>query len=275
MTKTVAMTAFGLSSIPVFPPALKPGTCPWGVGGSSPSHHAHPRRSTIVSRRNANKTKEKRRGDNRRPNRVGELIRREISPIIDDAFSMAFETEKGSPVLVSVEDVMCSPDLRNARVSISIMGTVDQKALVLKWLKDTKKSLRFELAQCLHMKYVPELIFGESEVSSATKTVNILEMLAYEREEKAKLQSGVAVAPEPIPGGTDLEVNADAAGAILDDDDIEADTIAPSYTDRDMDADDNPEIVDVGEDDDDLEGMSDESIRKLLFSNIDLQDGGV
>lgn len=266
----------------MFAPGFQPRLCPSRAGGSLSAQNVHPRRVTIECRRNAGKTKEKRRGDGRRPNRVGELIRREISPIIDDAFAMAFESESKSPVLVSVENVMCSPDLRNARVSISVMGTVEQKALVLKWLKDTKKSLRFELAQCLHMKYVPELIFGESEVSSAAKTVDILEQLAYERAEKEKLRSDVALAPDPLPGGADMEVNADDAGAILDDDPFDADTIAPSYTtaaefanrETEADEDDNPEIVDIGEEDDDLDAMSDENIRKLLFSKIDLQDEG-
>ncbi len=280
------VTAFGLSPASAVVISARKGTCSNRIRGlQRHDYRLLSEGRTIVCRRNAGKSKDKRRGDGRRPFQVGELIRREISPIIEDAFSAAFDGESDVPVLVSVVDVTCSPDLRNARVSISVLGSEDQKKLVLKWLKNARKSIRFELAQCLHMKYVPELQFGQSEVAQATKTVNILEMLAHEREEKAKRQAGVAVVSEPFSFDEDMELNADAAGAILDDDLLVSDSIAPSYTtspDFSMfnasvgtgDANnEEPLIVDIGDNDEDLEEMSDENVRKLLFRRLDEEDG--
>lgn len=250
------------------------------------------KRRTTECRRSTGKSRERKRGDGRRSSRVGELIRHEISPIVEDAFADVFDWEKtGPPVVVSVDDVICSQDLRNARVNISVLGNEEQKKLVMKWLKESQKSLRFELAQCIHMKYVPELIFGESETASAAKTVDIIDMLAYEREEKAKRAGGVAVAPAPDQLSIHDDLSADAGDGILDDEFAETDVIGPSYLnslyspedDNDLTdsqirqgsdtvEDDGARIVDLGDDDEDFSELSDDNLRKLLFNRLDEED---
>lgn len=236
----------------------------------------------IECKRSSGKARERKRGDGRRPSRVGELIRHEISPIVEDAFADAFDLEddKGTPVVLSVDDVRCSPDLRNVRVNISVMGNTEQKKQVLKWLKESRKSLRFELAQCIHMKYVPELIFGETETNAVANTVGIIERLRMEREEKATL--GVDVAPAPLQTSIHDDLNVDAGEAIVDDDDDDDDNIGPSYLTRINDIDvpaddeseegDGPLIVDIDEDDDDLSEMADDRVRQLLFQKLGEED---
>jgi len=207
------------------------------------------------------------------------MIYREITPIVEDAFANAFEgedTKDSGPVVVSVEGVSLTPDLRTARVRVTVQGSVAQKRQVLKWLKQTSKSLRFELAQCIHMKYVPELSFGESDEPSAVRTVDLLERLERERKEKGASQKYEA--EDNIKQAFDME-DAIFAG---DDDDGDEGTIGPSYMlqtprddedddknvdDDDIDDDDN--IVNVDESDEDLEEMSDEKFRRLVYGRID------
>jgi hypothetical protein len=58
------------------------------------------------------------------------------------------------------------------------------------------------------MKYVPELIFAESEVAQAVRAVNILDMLAKEREMKQNNNSMVGGGPRS--GGTSNSVTTTA-----------------------------------------------------------------
>lgn len=216
----------------------------------------------------------KRRGDGRRSNRVGELIRREISAIIDDAFARSFSSQDSTaPVLVSVVDVRCSDDLRNARVSVSVLGTDEEKNSALRWLRGARKELRYELAQCVHLKYIPELSFTESEMAQAVKTVDILNMLAKEREEKQLLRSKQAAGVGTVHTGaastateSDLDMDASADDAlILDDLDIDG------LIDEEDEADDAL-IVDVTDEDEDLEVMSDDKVRSVLFNTLAEED---
>lgn len=216
----------------------------------------------------------KRRGDGRRPNRVGELIRREISAIVDDAFARSFPSQESTaPVLVSVVDVTCSDDLKNARVSVSVLGTDVQKNLALRWLRGARKELRYELAQCVHLKYIPELSFTESEMAQAMKTVDILNMLAKEREEKRLLPSNQAAGVGAVPAGAastdtgsfvDLDASADDA-LILEDLDIDG------LIDEEDEAEDVL-IVDVTDEDEDLEAMSDDKMKSVLFKTLEEED---
>lgn len=166
-------------------------------------------------------------GEGRRPHRVGELIRREVGKIIDDTISTTYRSETGGALLISVVDVKCSSDLRNARVSISVLGSNDQRREAVTHLRQSAKEIRFQLAQSIRMKYVPDLSFVESELADATNTVQILNMLAKEREEKAQRTSelvdsavGVDVGAPSSSMSTDdsLDYDTSAEDAIIFDD---------------------------------------------------------
>lgn len=212
-----------------------------------------------------------RRGDGRRPNRVSELIRRELAPIVDDVFAQ-MPTSATAPTIVSVVDVRCSDDLRNARVSVSVLGSDDEKKLALSWLRENRRAMRFELAQCVRgMKSVPELSFVESEVAQAVRTVGILDMLAKKRAEKEA--DGMAVAPVEA-AVEDLDMDAMADDPFVDVEGSEERSESSfnkdgiDYVDEDDDFADEL-IIEVDADDDEAEdaydGMDDESVRQLLF----------
>lgn len=216
--------------------------------------------------------RDRRRGDGRRPNRVGELIRRELSPIINDFLSRSFKSSKpvASAVLVSVVDVRCADDLRNATVSISVLGTDEQRQEVLRWLKSARKDLRFALAQAVYLKYMPDLCFEESEMSQAVKTVNVLNKLEREREgrktgaasrgETDSVFSSISSTSLDSKGEDDMDLSDD--GIIMDDLDGFEDEI---------DEDDSAEdaiIIDVDGGEESMEGLSDESVRDVLYKTL-------
>jgi len=90
----------------------------------------------------------------RRIERVNELIREEISELI--------RREVKDPRLdsfISVTEVMTSPDLRHARVFVSIMGTDEEKQQVEKGLAAAAGFLRRQLGERLTLRYTPELVF--------------------------------------------------------------------------------------------------------------------
>lgn len=212
---------------------------------------ANPGRTLTVQCKRGSNHRNRQRGDGRRPNRVGELIRREISPIIDDAFARYFRLEDGeSPILVSVVDVKCSDDLRSARVSVSVFGTDEQKTEALRWLRGARKELRFELAQCVHLKHIPELSFRESEMAAAVRTMSLLDTLAKEREVKSS---------ETVESGEESYQGAVADSVSLDD---LGDFEFGGYIDEDDDAEDGV-IIDVAGDDEDEEGVAFNADKEL------------
>lgn len=230
------------------------------------------------------------RGDGRRPFRVGEVVRRELARIVDEVFQAnggeiaGIDGESKSKVFVSVVDVRCSDDLRNATVGVSVLGTETQRKLSLAWLKENRKAVRFELAKAMAgSKRVPDLSFAESEVAAAVRTVGLLDRLTKEREGKED-EVGEA-------GEEDLEMDAMAKGAFLDGD-VEEEAfydVAPRSEDEERLYDDDDDFDDdmvveldgdLGDDEDDdiledsiLAGdyadMEDEKVRDLLFKTPD------
>ena len=107
----------------------------------------------------------------RRRERVGELIREELSDLI--------RREVKDPRLsglISVTEVVTSPDLRHARVFVSIMGTEEEKQQVEKGLAAAKGFLRKGLGERLTLRYTPELIFQRDEsIERGSRLLQLIE----------------------------------------------------------------------------------------------------
>ncbi len=110
----------------------------------------------------------------RRRERVGELIREELSDLI--------RREVKDPRLsglISVTEVVTSPDLRHARVFVSIMGTEEEKQQVEKGLAAAKGFLRRGLGERLTLRYTPELIFQRDEsIERGSRLLQLIEEVA-------------------------------------------------------------------------------------------------
>lgn len=101
--------------------------------------------------------------------RVCELIKRELGVIIGR--DLKFEAP-----LVSVRAVDITPDLKNAHVFISAIGTKWQKAQALQLLEENRQHLQHELSRRVVIKYTPHLHFQLDEsIERGTRVLNLLD----------------------------------------------------------------------------------------------------
>ena len=92
---------------------------------------------------------------------LGELINREVT----------FQA-----VLVTVQQVDITPDLKNAHVFVSVMGNPEQSREALAKLHAKRKSLQHLLSKRVVLKFTPHLHFKLDEtIERGTRIINILE----------------------------------------------------------------------------------------------------
>ncbi|MDQ6655800.1 MAG: 30S ribosome-binding factor RbfA [Verrucomicrobiota bacterium] len=103
--------------------------------------------------------------------RVNEIVKRELSTIITR--DMVFEN-----VLVTVNTVDVTPDLRNAHVFVSVLGKGSHKGVIAK-LNDESVVLQRELMKKIVLKYTPHLVFHLDEsIERGARVIQILEEVA-------------------------------------------------------------------------------------------------
>lgn len=90
----------------------------------------------------------------RRTERVNELVREEISDLLQREIKDPRFTG-----LVSVTDVHVSPDLRHARVFVSIMGSPEERKETFRALTAASHFIRRELGKRMTTRHTPELDF--------------------------------------------------------------------------------------------------------------------
>lgn len=101
--------------------------------------------------------------------RVCELIKRELGVIIGR--EIKFEAP-----LVSVRAVDITPDLKNAHVFISAIGTPWQKGEAIKTLNEKRQHLQHELSRRVIIKYTPHLHFQLDEsIERGTRVLSLLD----------------------------------------------------------------------------------------------------
>jgi ribosome-binding factor A len=83
--------------------------------------------------------------------RVNEVVRRELSTIITR--DLTFDD-----VLVTINQVDVTPDLKNAHVFVSVLGKGSSKAVIEK-LDEQRVILQGELSKKVVLKYTPHLVF--------------------------------------------------------------------------------------------------------------------
>jgi len=102
--------------------------------------------------------------------RVNELVKRELSAII--ARELNFEG-----VLVSVNAVNVTPDLKNAHVFVSILGSAAGGS-VIGTLEAHRPALQAELSRHVVLKYTPHLIFHlDDSIERGARVLEILQDL--------------------------------------------------------------------------------------------------
>jgi ribosome-binding factor A len=107
----------------------------------------------------------------KRTDRVQKLARQVLGDLIHDLKDprIGFAT---------VTAVRISPDLRHARVWVSVMGTEDETNDTLEGLNSAKKHLRSELGHQMQLKYLPELNFEiDRQIDEALRVEKLLHKL--------------------------------------------------------------------------------------------------
>ena len=92
-------------------------------------------------------------GGGNRLNRINEELKREISNIINYEV-----TNSNVTGIISVTSVKISPDLRHARVSVSVLNSKNVK-LTLAGLKSSSGFIRSRIAEKINLRVTPELVF--------------------------------------------------------------------------------------------------------------------
>ena len=102
--------------------------------------------------------------------RVNELVKRELSLLITR--DMDFE-----PALVTVSSVDVTPDLKNAHVFVSVLGS-KSKYDVLEKLEAHRAILQADMAKQVVLKYTPHLVFHlDDSIERGTRIIEILQKL--------------------------------------------------------------------------------------------------
>jgi ribosome-binding factor A len=109
--------------------------------------------------------------NNRRADRVGEAIREEIATFLA-------ESAKDPRIIgfVTVTGVEVTPDLRHAKVFVSVMGSEAEKVATFEGLASTASHLRSRVGRALRLRVAPEIHFREDE--SVARAARIESLLA-------------------------------------------------------------------------------------------------
>jgi ribosome-binding factor A len=100
--------------------------------------------------------------------RVNELVQRELSDIL----RRRYQTES---VAMTITEVRVSPDLRDARVFVSIVGSAEQAEAGLRWLRGQAGAIREEIARRIVLKYLPRFEYVLDH--SAARSARILQVM--------------------------------------------------------------------------------------------------
>jgi ribosome-binding factor A len=107
--------------------------------------------------------------------RVDEAVRE----VLSDAVTQDLKDPRVG--FVTVTDVKTSPDLRHARVYVSVLGTDDERAASLDGLRSAHGYLQARVARELRMKHTPQLDFFYDD--TAERADRVERLLGAEDEE--------------------------------------------------------------------------------------------
>ncbi|CAM9349975.1 unnamed protein product [Chrysoparadoxa australica] len=118
------------------------------------------------------------RTESKRQARVAQVVATELASIIRNGHNVRGGESLDDKVrqMISIVEVNMSPDLRNAKVFISVFGDRLDKREAYNWCVKHGKSIRHALSQNLKdMKGVPELRFVQTDVGAAVDVMNLID----------------------------------------------------------------------------------------------------
>lgn len=104
----------------------------------------------------------------RRPERVADILREEISQIV------GYELEDPRLTMVTVTDVRLSENLRDARVYVTVLGDEEEHRKALDALRHAAPYVRKQLGLSLNLPRTPEIHFVRDRVEEKGERVDEL-----------------------------------------------------------------------------------------------------
>lgn len=110
--------------------------------------------------------------------RVNELIQRELGDILH-------RHHQSEAVMITITEVRVSPDLRDGRVFVSIVGDEATVTDRLRWLRRQAPAIRTELGRRIVLKYLPKLdyVYDKSAVRG-TRLMRLLDEIGGPEKEE-------------------------------------------------------------------------------------------
>ncbi len=115
----------------------------------------------------------------RRPERVADILRDEISQIV------GYELEDPRLTMVTVTDVRLSDNSRDAQVFVTVAGNEEEHRSALTALRKAAPFVRKQLSHSLNLPRTPEIHFVRDTVEERAERVDrLLQQLAAEPDRK-------------------------------------------------------------------------------------------
>lgn len=103
--------------------------------------------------------------------RVNEMLKRELGDLF--LRELVFDAQ-----LVTIQQVDVTPDLKNAHVYVSVIGTESQRKGVISLLHTRRPHLQFLLSRRIIIKHTPHLHFKlDSGIERGTRIIHLLDEL--------------------------------------------------------------------------------------------------
>jgi ribosome-binding factor A len=123
--------------------------------------------------------------------RVNELIQRELSDILRKRY-------QSESVTITITEVRVAPDLRDARVFISVMGSDEDRERKLRWLRAHARDIREELGRRIVLKYLPRFDYvADNSMEKGTRILQMLDEIDRQSPLPEPAEDGEAAAEEP------------------------------------------------------------------------------
>jgi ribosome-binding factor A len=116
--------------------------------------------------------------------RINELVQRELSEILRKRY-------QSESVALTLTEVRVAPDLRDARVFVSIVGSEEFVVERMRWLRRQASAIREELGRRIVLKYLPKFEYVLDD--SAARSVRILGILEKIEHSEAEGHAGKEV----------------------------------------------------------------------------------
>ena len=110
--------------------------------------------------------------------RVNELIQRELSDILHRRY-------QSETVAITITEVRVAPDLRDARLFVSVIGSDTVVKQKLKWLSDNLHDLRMELGNRITLKFMPRFTIAlDKSTGRGNRILQVLDEIGVPEPEK-------------------------------------------------------------------------------------------